>query len=91
MRGRVLDDGGRPVQGAQVILLSRAVRDEVKTREDGSFHISVMHDPGSPFGTLTISKEGYETYRLKFESQEELGNEREIVLKRPLAAIGNQK
>jgi hypothetical protein len=91
LQGRVLDEGGRPVQGAQVVLVSRAFRDEVKSREDGSFRVSVMHDPGPPFGTLTVSKEGYETYSLRFESGEELGNGREIVLKRPATAAGNQK
>ena len=91
LQGRVLDDSGGPVKEAKIILVSRGVRDEAKTREDGSFNVLVVHAPGAAIGTLTVSKEGYDTYRLEFKSDEELGVEREIVLKRLPPATEKQK
>lgn len=43
--------------------------------------MGVIHAPIKPSGTFTVSKEGYETYQQQFSSREELGHNRDIVLK----------
>ena len=84
--GRVLDESGKPIKGAKVILISRGTKGENESREDGSYEVGVIHAPAAPTGTLTVSKEGYETFWLQFNSREEIGHKRDIVLKaaRPL-------
>jgi hypothetical protein len=78
--GRVLDESGRPIRGAKVILISRGTKGEDDSREDGSYDVGVIHAPAAPTGTLTVSKEGYETFWLQFNSRAEVGHKRDIVL-----------
>jgi hypothetical protein len=79
--GRVLDEQGRPIKGAKVVLISRGHKDEGESRDDGFYDVGMVHEPRTPTGTLTVSKEGYETYQLLFNSRKEVGRERDIVLK----------
>ena len=79
--GRVLDEHGKPIKGAKVVLISRGYRDEWITRDDGSYDVGMIHEPRTPYGSLTVSKEGYDTYQLQYTSREELGNKRDVVLK----------
>ena len=81
VEGRVLDETGRPIKGAKVVLVSRGAKAESESRDDGSYDVGVIHAPRAPTGTLTVSKEGYETYQQQFNSREELGHKRDIVLK----------
>jgi len=81
VEGRVLDESGKPIKGAKVVLVSRGTKDEGESRDDGSYDVGVIHAPRAPTGTLTVSKEGYETYQQQFNSREELGHKRDIVLK----------
>jgi predicted small secreted protein len=85
--GRVLSESGKPIKGAKVILISKGAKDEDESREDGSYAVGVIHAPIKPNGTLTVSKEGYETYQQQFSSREEIGHQRDILLK----ALGSSK
>lgn len=86
--GRVLDESGRAIEGAKVVLASRDKENEGESRSNGSYDVGVTLSPGSaPRGTLRVSKEGYETYQLQFNSCKELGYYREITLK-PSASPG---
>jgi uncharacterized GH25 family protein len=81
VKGRILDERGKPVKEARILLESRGESHQTESREDGSYDVGVMHAPVTPKGKLTVSKKGYETYELQFNSREELGLEREVVLK----------
>ncbi|HEY4320126.1 MAG TPA: TonB-dependent receptor [Gemmatimonadales bacterium] len=60
VRGKVVDDQGAPVVGAELLLLnnSTGVRTTAQTREGGVFGIENV-SPGGPF-TLTARKIGYQ-------------------------------
>jgi hypothetical protein len=79
--GRVLDESGKPIKDAKVVLVSRGAKDESESRDDGYYEVGVIHAPRAPTGMLTVSKEGYETYQHQFNSREELGHKRDIVLR----------
>lgn len=79
--GRVLDEQGKPINGAKVTLISRGKKNESSSRADGSYNVGIIHAPRAPTGSLTVSKEGYETYNLPFSSFEEIGHKRDVVLK----------
>jgi hypothetical protein len=79
--GRVLDESGKPIKGARVVLISQGTRDERVTRDDGSYDVGVIHAPVTPSGTLTVSKEGYETFQQSFSSRQELSHHHDILLK----------
>jgi len=79
--GKVLDQSGKPVKGARVVLISRGRKDERISAEDGSYDVGVIHAAIAPSGTLTASKEGYETVQQSFTSQEQLSHHHDIVLK----------
>jgi hypothetical protein len=81
VEGRVLDESGKPIKGAKVVLVSRGAKAGSESRDDGSYDVGVIHAPRAPTGTLTVSKEGYETYQQQFTSREELGHKRDIMLK----------
>jgi hypothetical protein len=81
VNGHVLDESGRPIKGARVILISKGRMGETMSREDGSYSVGFTHAPGEPNGTLTVSKKGYETYWRQFTSDAEIENKGEIVLK----------
>src|SRR5689334_402025 len=76
--GKILDQYGNPVKGAKVVLVSRGARDERISRDDGSYDVGVIHAPVSPSGTLTVSKEGYQTFEQSFRSRQELGHHFDI-------------
>lgn len=82
--GKVRDESGKPIEGARLVLISRGTRNEGVSRDDGSYHVGVIHAPVKPSGTLTVSKEGYETFQQSFSSRLELSHPHDIVLK-PLA------
>jgi hypothetical protein len=82
--GKVLDQAGTPISGAKVVLISKGEKDEMESRDDGSYSLGVMHAPVTPEGTLTASKAGYSTYQLTFSSRGDIGRPHDIVLK-PLA------
>ena len=79
--GKILDEKGKPIKGAKVVLISRGAKDERESRVDGSYDVGVMHAPVKPSGTLTVSKEGYETFQQSFSSRQELSHAHDIVLK----------
>jgi hypothetical protein len=79
--GKILDENRKPIKGAKVVLISRGVKDERESREDGSYDVGVIHAPVKPSGTLTVSKQGYETFQQTFSSRQELSHAHDIVLK----------
>lgn len=79
--GKILDEKGKAIKGAKVILISRGTKDESESRDDGSYDVGVIHAPVKPSGTLTVSKEGYETFQQSFSSRQELNHAHDIVLK----------
>jgi len=79
--GKVLDENGKPVKGAKVVLISRGTKAERISRDDGSYDVGVIHAPVSPSGTLTVSKDGYQTIQQSFSSRDDLSRHRDIVLK----------
>jgi hypothetical protein len=79
--GKVLDQSGKPIKGARVVLISQGRRDERISREDGSYDVGVIHASVTPSGTLTISKEGYETLQQTFTSRAQLSHHHDIVLR----------
>ena len=79
--GKILDEKGKPIKGARVVLISRGAKDQSETQDDGSYHVGVIHAPVKPSGTLTVSKDGYETFQQSFSSREELSHAHDIVLK----------
>jgi hypothetical protein len=79
--GKILDEGGKPIKGARVVLISQGIKDERISRDDGSYDVGVIHAPVSPSGTLTVFKEGYATFQQSFSSRQELSHHHNIVLK----------
>jgi hypothetical protein len=89
--GKILDEKGKPIKEAKVILISRGVRSESESQDDGSYHVGVIHASLKPSGTLTVSKEGYETFQQSFSSRQELGPQHDIVLKAPASSTVKSK
>ncbi|MEO6393577.1 MAG: carboxypeptidase-like regulatory domain-containing protein [Pyrinomonadaceae bacterium] len=79
--GRVLDERGKPIKGALVTLVSRDAKDESFSGDDGAYDVGVIHAPVKPIGKLIASKAGYQTYEKTFNSRDELGPLKDIVLK----------
>src|SRR4051794_8006444 len=46
--GHVLNESGRPIKGARVILISRGRMGETMSREDGFYSVGFMHAPEEP-------------------------------------------
>ena len=74
-RGVVEDDENRPVSGATVRLVSLDTgrTAEMSTDERGSFLVEMAH--GLPAGrfAVTVSRQGYVTYRKEFWAKEDPG------------------
>jgi hypothetical protein len=72
IKGKVTDQSGKPIQDATVIMEtgSGARKDEDKSKEDGSFTVHLSHAPFNVKLTLTISKQGYKTFKKRFRKSE---------------------
>jgi hypothetical protein len=83
LRGRIVDPEGTPIAQAVVRLdeIPKNLNDsEDKTDRSGMFHVSIMHAPVSTDLVLTVSKDGYQTYREEINSSRVKKEDREIVL-----------
>jgi Carboxypeptidase regulatory-like domain len=92
LHGRLVDQDGKPVAGAKIVIIRNSQKAEETSREDGRFEYFDSVSPiGSSTVSLTITKEGFETCRVDYNSRElpinpnvnkEFPAERVIVLKR---------
>jgi len=88
VKGRVVDEDGKPVAGAKVEFKEDGPDDalhgrlERKTDEQGQFSVALTHAPSKKITfTLSVSKEGFETFRETVTS-ENRNQAREITLAR---------
>jgi hypothetical protein len=82
IEGRIFNEKGKPVQGAQVTLKIDSKTLNAETKSDGSYAFFETHAPFQMTYKLTVSKEGFQTYEQPFESKKELGYKRDIILKK---------
>ena len=82
LTGQVLDENGNPINEAKILLIVGEKKMEEKSRKDGSYNIGGVVSPYKNKTTLTVSKEGFQTFEQSFDSQEEVGRKRDIVLKK---------
>ena len=70
IKGKVVDENGKPVPGALVELKtdSGGRTDQARSEADGSFSVGFSHAPFKVDLTLTVSKEGYKIVETKFKS-----------------------
>lgn len=72
IKGKVVDQSGKPIQDALVIMetVSGGRKDEQKSKGDGSFTVFFSHAPFNIELTLKISKPGYKTFNKRFKASE---------------------
>ena len=80
--GKILDENGKPIKDAKVILEVGDLKADSITKEDGYYDVATTHAPVKVSPKITVIKEGYQTYEQTFESPEELGKKRDIILKK---------
>jgi hypothetical protein len=80
--GKVCDEDGNPVSDAKTLIVIGESKMEGKTGNDGSYQVVSISTPFREKIKITVSKEGYQTFEQIFNSRQEHGNERIIVLKR---------
>jgi hypothetical protein len=80
--GKVVDESGKPIVNAKVNLKIGTEIKNTETKTDGSYTIFETHAPFKMTYKLTVTKEGFQTYEQTFDSKEELGYKRDIILKK---------
>lgn len=69
LNGKVVDEDGKPIGGAKIVVSADHIYAEKVSKEDGTFDIIENINPiGSFTIKLTVSKENFEIYEGKFNS-----------------------
>ncbi len=68
--GSVRSKDGKPIEGATVILETGGRKAETKSQPDGSFSTGMTHAPLKVDLSLTVSKEGYKSFRKEFKASD---------------------
>jgi hypothetical protein len=73
LEGRVLGPRGKPVAGAKVRLALAEDPErvsEMTTEKDGRFFAALTHAPSNVALVLTVTKQGFKTYREEFTARQ---------------------
>jgi hypothetical protein len=70
--GTVQDPAGKPVANATIQLINREKVVKEWSREDGSFHIAMLHAPFKTELKLSVTKDGYRPFEKHFYSTDHL-------------------
>ena len=73
LSGDVVGPDSKPLAGARVRLTDGGIGRDVVTDESGQFSVSVGHHSGNDILIVTVTKDGYGTYRRDFKAMDEWG------------------
>ncbi|HLM02991.1 MAG TPA: carboxypeptidase-like regulatory domain-containing protein [Pyrinomonadaceae bacterium] len=78
--GNIMDEDGKPVAVAVVMLEVDGRKEERRSNAAGYYEIGLTHAPFKSKAKPAVSKTGYQSFEQEFESQLEIGRERDIIL-----------
>ena len=83
-KGKILDEQGKPIKDAKVVLdVDNGDRKfETKSNTDGNYYLGGVVAPYRLRTKLIVSKDGYQTSEEIFESQTELKDEHNVILRK---------
>lgn len=78
--GNITDEDGKPIADALIVLEVDGRKDERRSNAAGFYEVGLTHAPFKSKAKLSVSKTGYQSFEQEFESQLEIGRERDIIL-----------